>query len=304
MVYKASTVPPAYPDTGVAYGLGKDRLPLINPKGDCFYFNITSPGGTLVEVDSVSTVSTGVWYHVAAVRGSNYIQLYINGQLDGQTNANFSQDYDGHWPVYFGSSGQPWEGRLKGKLDELSIYNRALSSNEIAAIYQAGSAGKCKTPTFVTQPSSWNAYWGSSVTFTSTVAGVNPLVYHWQDNGSVISAATNSTLQLTNLQMTNAGYYVVLVTNMDGSVTSNPALLSMKVADVSIAVTNAQKTAALTLGGVSNETYGIQFSTNLASWVGLTNLTLTAPTNVWLDPQAATQAARFYRVGQGPIPIP
>ena len=32
---------------------------------------------------------------------------------------------------------------LSGKLDELSLYNRALSSNEIATIYLAGSAGKC-----------------------------------------------------------------------------------------------------------------------------------------------------------------
>jgi hypothetical protein len=78
----------------------------------------------------------------------------------------------------------------------------------------------------------------------------------------------------------------------------------MKVADMSIALAHVQKVAALTLRGVSNKTYGIQFSSNLANWVGLTNLTLTAPTNVWLDPHAATQAARFYRVGQGPIPIP
>ena len=109
---------------------------------------------------------------------------------------------------------------------------------------------------------------------------------------------------MTNLQMTNAGNYVVLVTNVEGSVTSNPALLVMKVADVSIALDHTQNVAALTLGGVSNKTYGIQFSSNLANWVGLTNLTLTVPTNVWLDPQTATQAVRFYRVGQGPIPIP
>jgi hypothetical protein len=245
-----------------------------------------------------------VWYHVAAVRGSNYIQLYINGRLDVQTQANFSQDYNGHWPVYFGSSGQTWDGKLNGILDEFSLYNRALSSNEIAAIYQAGSAGKCKAPAFVTQPSNQTGYWGGSVTFTSIVTGVNPLVYHWQQNGGAITAATNSTLQLTNLQMTNTGNYVVLVTNVVGSVTSRPALLSVKVADVSIALANPKKAVALTLGGVSNKTYGIQFSSNLTSWVGLTNLTLTAPTNVWLDPQAATQAARFYRVGQGPIPIP
>jgi choice-of-anchor C domain-containing protein len=33
--------------------------------------------------------------------------------------------------------------QFNGEIDEASIYNRALSSNEIAAIYSAGSAGKC-----------------------------------------------------------------------------------------------------------------------------------------------------------------
>src|SRR5262249_21652874 len=33
---------------------------------------------------------------------------------------------------------------FKGEVDELSVYNRALSDQEIAAIFGAGSAGKCK----------------------------------------------------------------------------------------------------------------------------------------------------------------
>jgi hypothetical protein len=31
-----------------------------------------------------------------------------------------------------------------GGLDEVEIFNRALSSSEVHALYQAGSAGKCK----------------------------------------------------------------------------------------------------------------------------------------------------------------
>jgi hypothetical protein len=46
-------------------------------------------------------------------------------------------------------------GYYAGLLDEISIYNRALASNEVAAIYSAGSSGKCKgsvPPTILTQP--------------------------------------------------------------------------------------------------------------------------------------------------------
>ena len=33
---------------------------------------------------------------------------------------------------------------MQGLLDEISIYNRALGANELLAIYQAGSQGKCQ----------------------------------------------------------------------------------------------------------------------------------------------------------------
>src|SRR5204862_4362621 len=114
---------------------------------DVFRFLVTSATGQEVELHSASVLSTGVWYHVAAVRGSNFLQLYVNGQLERQTNVSFPQDY-GSLPLFFGSSGQSyWDHKLRGLLDEVSLYNRALSSNEIAAIYGIGAVGKCKAVT-------------------------------------------------------------------------------------------------------------------------------------------------------------
>jgi len=107
---------------------------------DVFKLLITSSGGSSVEVTSSTAISTNVWYHIAALRGSNYIQLYTNGQFAAQATINFPQDY-GYWPLYFGSSGQTFYDRhLSGDLDEVSFYNRALSSNEIQVIYDAGTA--------------------------------------------------------------------------------------------------------------------------------------------------------------------
>ncbi|HEV2434713.1 MAG TPA: hypothetical protein VG077_01825, partial [Verrucomicrobiae bacterium] len=53
-------------------------------------------------------------------------------------------DYD-TTPVFIGTSGTwpPYLSMFGGIIDEVSIYNRALSSNEIAAIYHAGTGGKC-----------------------------------------------------------------------------------------------------------------------------------------------------------------
>jgi len=42
---------------------------------------------------------------------------------------------------------------FKGNIDEVAVYNRALSASEVLAIYNAGTAGKCpQPPTIVSQP--------------------------------------------------------------------------------------------------------------------------------------------------------
>ena len=122
------------------YNLSKNRI----AGGDVLEFLVSSAQGQVVQLQSTTRVATGVWNHVAGVRGSNFVQLYVNGQLENQTNVSFAQDY-GSFPLYFGTSGQSyWDHKFNGRLDEVSLYNRALSSGEVAAIYAAGAAGKCK----------------------------------------------------------------------------------------------------------------------------------------------------------------
>lgn len=107
-------------------------------------FDLISSNQTEVSLTTPTTLQTGLWYHVVGVRGSNFAQLYVNGQFIQQATVNFPQDY-GNYPLYFGTSGHPaYDGRLKGSLDEVTLYHRPLSSNEIAAIYAAGVQGKCK----------------------------------------------------------------------------------------------------------------------------------------------------------------
>jgi hypothetical protein len=278
--------------------------------GEIIVWEVSSAAGVPVQIDSVSLVVTGVWYHVVGVRGSNFTQLYINGQLESQGVVNFPQDY-GNYPLYFGTSGQPyWDRRLAGLLDEVSLYNRALSPGEIAALYAAGSAGKCKAPpAFSSQPQGGVRYWGSSITLTSGATGLGPLKYQWQKNGQAILGGTNSSLILINLQTADAGAYTVVVTGSFGSTTSAPAVLNVKVADLSLALsgTPAQRVAGLTIAGLTGQTYGIQSSDDLTvanNWRGRTNLTLNSPSQAWYDPQPMTLPQRYYRVLPGPIPVP
>ena len=118
------------------YDLSKTRL----SGGDRFRFLIASASGQSLEIDGATVLTAGLWYHVAAVRGSNFTQIYVNGQLDAQGSVSFAQDY-GTLPLYFGTSGQTfWDHKLNGYLDEVALYNRALPVMERSAEYAAGSA--------------------------------------------------------------------------------------------------------------------------------------------------------------------
>ncbi len=198
--------------------------------GDVFRFLITSATAQSVQINSTTFLTTNVWYHVAAVRGSNFTQIYVNGQLQAQTNITFAQNY-GSLPLYFGTSGESyWDHKLAGSLDEVSLYNRALASNEIAAIYAAGSAGKCKSVsglTITTQPQGQAVAVGGNAAFTVAASGAPPLSYQWQFGGTAIPGATNTSLTLTDVQPANAGNYTVIVTNSAAVVTSAVAVLTV-----------------------------------------------------------------------------
>jgi hypothetical protein len=114
----------------------------------------------------------------------------------------------------------------------MSIYNRALASNEVAAIYLAGSAGKCFTPappSITSQPTNQTVFVGQAASFSFSASGTPPFGYQWRFNTTNILNATNATLTLTNVQLSQAGNYSVLVTNIAGSTNSTAATLTVNV---------------------------------------------------------------------------
>jgi hypothetical protein len=135
-----------------------------------------------------------------------------------------------------------------------------------------------------------------------TAIGSAPVSYQWLREGTPINGATSSSLVLTNLQMSDAGNYSVIVSNITGSLVSSNAYLTMNPAGVSLALY-----PGITITGVVGLTYGIQYNTNLNNtnaWQGAANVTIGAPIQLWFDVQPLAIPQRFYRVVPGPIPVP
>ncbi|HWQ91187.1 MAG TPA: immunoglobulin domain-containing protein, partial [Clostridia bacterium] len=197
--------------------------------GDVFTFLIASATGELAELDATVPIVTNTWYHVAGVRGADRIWLYVDGQLVAERPVDFPQDY-GDYPLLFGTTGQSyWDRKLNGALDEVALYDRPLTSEEIAAIYAAGAFGKCKTLSRVlVQPENQTVAAGSNPLFSAIAQAAEPLTYQWTFNEAVIPGATETNLALTNVRPADSGRYAVIVTGSSVVLTSAPAVLDVQ----------------------------------------------------------------------------
>ena len=160
--------------------------------------------GTIVSsaVVSSNTFTQGLFYHVAGTYDGTTFKLYVNGSLEGQQLDAGTPTWGNFWsiganPAFARNGGFPrtWNGVI----DEVSIYNRALSMSEIQAIYNAGSAGKCM-PLLTIFPSGTNVIlkWPTNftgLTLQSTTNLVSPVI--WTTN-SPAPVVVNTNKVVTN----------------------------------------------------------------------------------------------------------
>ncbi len=115
--------------------------------GDQLGFHIYSPeyGAGVETILLTWNPQPGQWYHLAVTRSGNTYTLYINGvQVSSASDPHVLADTSAPMTI-----GQSYPGNyFNGLLDEIGIYNRALSTAEIQSIFNAGSYGQCKTASF------------------------------------------------------------------------------------------------------------------------------------------------------------
>lgn len=104
-------------------------------------------------------------------------------------------------------------------VDVSNTLNVVTSSNAILTVVVP--------PSISGNPSSQTVIAGNPATFSASATGTAPLSYQWRRNGANVSSATDSILNIANVQQVNAGSYALVVTNFGGSATSSAALLTV-----------------------------------------------------------------------------
>jgi hypothetical protein len=179
------------------------------------------------------TPALGTWHHVAYTfdSASSLQALYLDGAAVASGTVSGPIAYD-TGPVQIGADIEYGVESFffGGLIDEVSLFNRALSASEIAAIYSAGAAGKCLAaypPVITLQPADRTVVAGDSASFSVAASGAQPISYQWRFNGTNINGATGSSFTLAQAQSADAGVYSVILSNGVGTALSSNALLTV-----------------------------------------------------------------------------
>ncbi|MGO4950079.1 DUF5695 domain-containing protein [Paenibacillus sp. DRB1-1] len=124
------------------FGAGTDRYMFLTPKaeGTGMRFAITVSGNGKEQQLNAPELATGVWKHVAVTLSGNTGMMYVDGvEATRNTNLTLKPSSLGltDWN-YIGKS-QFDDPYLNGAVDELIIYNRALTAQEIRGLASASS---------------------------------------------------------------------------------------------------------------------------------------------------------------------
>jgi glucose/arabinose dehydrogenase len=165
----------------------------------------------------------------ASYDGDFFYADYCNGWMKSfdpvtRTSTPFATGIENPTHVVFGPDGNLY----------YLTRNTGTGSGWITKITYSGSTA----PSISSQPRDTTVSVGQSATFTVEATGGAPLSYQWFRNGNSINGATSASYTLNNAQTSDSGAtFTVRVTNPTGSVTSNPAKLTV--------VTNQPPTATI-----------------------------------------------------------
>jgi len=107
----------------------------------CFDFQLCNSGNySMYVITSSGSAPPGSWYHVACVYQNKNVMIYLNGELKGSGyfNSNATGVADKNLAIGVRAYSSIKENYFNGIIDDVRIYNRALTAGEVALLWQQG----------------------------------------------------------------------------------------------------------------------------------------------------------------------
>lgn len=134
-------------DTGIrrqnAYLLEDQSSSEPVPNG--FSFRIWTTNGLSPGAYTTSEVEQGEWYHIAGTYDGEMIKMYVNGVLEAELLTDAGAEFNGEWTGDVGTPGDQLQLKYgsesyTGAMDEIILFNRALTDAEIKALVEGWDA--------------------------------------------------------------------------------------------------------------------------------------------------------------------
>ncbi len=198
------------------------KFDISDPNGLSYNWNNDSSAASF---KSYLTVPVSKWSYMALIVQPDQAILCLHDGTAFSTSTNYithpEQSFDGH--TLIGADIQSTNLTFNGLIDEVAVFNRALSVGEVYSQYAAAVGGQPPVIyTDVVAPAD-TPYVGDTLTLSIDAGGTPPLTYQWRKNGNPIAGAAASTLTLTKVTAADSASYDVIITNGKGSVTSQAA---------------------------------------------------------------------------------
>jgi len=206
----------------LSYGgdLGYELVAASSSSNRQFQFNFAG-----CSVVSQETYPSNEWHFVAAQCEGPDARLYVDGVCVGTNAPSVAPAYAGNLYLGRSGSGDYWGGAL----DQITFYDRALSSNELADLMASGPVTQ---PIFTWRPTYVTNDVLTSLEMNVEALGLPPVFYRvLKYDGTkfvALDGQTNGMLALTNLMTNDAGTYIVEAKNDYGTRTNGVMQLTVK----------------------------------------------------------------------------
>jgi len=103
-------------------------------------FSVDPDGKRYINVTSENVVKPETWIHLAGTYDNQVLNLYVNGLLVKSGKCNSPLLFHDQNPLFIGGNSNNRNKSLvdcfKGTIDEVRLYKRALTANEIQSVYE------------------------------------------------------------------------------------------------------------------------------------------------------------------------
>ena len=197
-----------------------------NPNKNRWAFAVSKGlAGSLKLLNGRTDPTWGSWTYITGTYDGSIMKLYVNGTLDTSFAASGNLGY-GAIPLYIGYSGSSTD-YFKGSIDEVTVYNRALTAQEISSMYN-GTVGIEQLPN---NEASVNLY--PNPVSNQLLIDVNGV----QIEGYIISDMTGKQIQIGSFRSQldvanlNKGVYFISFINKESRIIKSSQFTELKFFD-------------------------------------------------------------------------